>query len=483
MPGGRDRCVVRQGRARGTHRRHHYDQHEPDGIGTQWHREIRASIVELSGTSVHNGTLVTFTTDLGRLEPQEARTNNGQAVVTLHAGTESGIATVRAFSGGAQSVGDGGLPLVIGAAAAETMTVTATPAELPSTGGASTISATVIDLAGNRLVGVSVALTTTGGSLSVFDSVTDSAGTARSILTSTVAATVTATLRGGAAPIGGTVEVAIRTAPTISIVAPVGATAGSAATFTVTTSVAAGSPPISAVDIVFGDGSGAVSLGNLTGTTSVTHVYLTAGTFTATVTLVDASGERVSTSAVVRVVPAVLPSVNIVATPTTSTVDQVVSFTATVSGSTVPIERFDWTFGDGTAATTSGTVVNHVYTSAGTRIVEVTATTVEGVSGSSQLSLVVEPTVFAVNLQFFPSSPTSGSAVTFTATVSPTTTVVNRYDWKFGDGSVATGSANSIQHTYNLTGINGEPFTVEVTAFKAIDGTTTSSQVVVFVRP
>jgi PKD repeat protein len=572
MPGGRDRCVVRQGRARGTHRRHHYDQHEPDGIGTQWHREIRASIVELSGTSVHNGTLVTFTTDLGRLEPQEARTNNGQAVVTLHAGTESGIATVRAFSGGAQSVGDGGLPLVIGAAAAETMTVTATPAELPSTGGASTISATVIDLAGNRLVGVSVALTTTGGSLSVFDSVTDSAGTARSILTSTVAATVTATLRGGAAPIGGTVEVAIRTAPTISIVAPVGATAGSAATFTVTTSVAAGSPPISAVDIVFGDGSGAVSLGNLTGTTSVTHVYLTAGTFTATVTLVDASGERVSTSAVVRVVPAVLPSVNIVATPTTSTVDQVVSFTATVSGSTVPIERFDWTFGDGTAATTSGTVVNHVYTSAGTRIVEVTATTVEGVSGSSQLSMivlpavplnvnisaspttgtvdevvvftaavsgstvpiaqfvwtfgdgttattsgtsvshvytsagtrtinvtattvegvsgssqlshVVEPTVFAVNLQFFPSSPTSGSAVTFTATVSPTTTVVNRYDWKFGDTSVATGSSNSIQHTYILPGgSTGDSFTVEVTAFKAIDGTTTSSQVVVFVRP
>jgi PKD repeat protein len=419
---------------------------------------------------------------------------------------------------------------------------------------------------------VPVAFSTTAGSLSVFESVTDSAGTARSILTSTVAATVTATLRGGAAPIGGTIEVAIRTAPTISIVAPVGATAGSAATFTVSTSVAAGSPPISAVEIVFGDGSGAVSLGNLRGTTSVTHVYLTAGTFTATVTLVDASGERVSTSAVVRVVPAVLPSVNIVATPTTSTVDQVVSFTATVSGSTVPIERFDWTFGDGTAATTSGTVVNHVYTSAGTRIVEVTATTVEGVSGSSQLSmivlpavplnvnisaspttgtvdevvvftaavsgstvpiaqfvwtfgdgttattsgtsvshvytsagtrtinvtattvegvsgssqltLVVEPTVFAVNLQFFPSSPTSGSAVTFTATVSPTTTVVNRYDWKFGDTSVATGSSNSIQHTYILPGgSTGDSFTVEVTAFKAIDGTTTSSQVVVFVRP
>jgi hypothetical protein len=152
---------MRQDRARGADRRHHHDQYEPDRAAPQWDAEIRASIVELSGTAVHNGTLVTFTTDLGRLEPQEARTSNGQAVVTLHAGTESGIATVRAFSGGAQSVGDTGLALTIGAAAAEAMTVTATPAELPSTGGSSTITAAVIDGSGNRLVGVPVTFSTT----------------------------------------------------------------------------------------------------------------------------------------------------------------------------------------------------------------------------------------------------------------------------------------------------------------------------------
>jgi hypothetical protein len=163
--------------------------------------EIRASVVELSGTSVHNGTLVTFTTDLGRLEPQEGRINNGQAVVTLHAGAEFGVATVRAFSGGAQNVWEGGLALVIGAGGADTMTVTATPAELPATGGTSTIGATVVDLVGNRLVGVPVAFTTTGGSLGVFDAVTDSAGIARSILTITIAATVPATLQGGSSPL------------------------------------------------------------------------------------------------------------------------------------------------------------------------------------------------------------------------------------------------------------------------------------------
>ena len=74
--------------------------------------------------------------------------------------------------------------------------------------------------------------------------------------------------------------------------------------------------------------------------------------------------------------------------------------------------------------------------------------------------------------------------MTFTATVSPSTTVVDRYDWTFGDGSMTTGSANSVPHTYTLPmGSVGETFTVEVTAFKAIDGSSTSSQVAITVRP
>ncbi len=441
--------------------------------------EIRASIVELSGTSVHNGTLVTFTTNLGRLEPEQARTTNGQAVATLHAGTESGTATVRAFSGGAQSVGDTGLSVTIGAAAADAMTVTATPAELPSTGGSSTISAAVIDSSGNRLVGVRVAFTTTGGSLSPFESVTDAAGVATTTLTTTVAATVTATLRGGATPIAGMVNVAIRTAPTITIVAPVGATAGSAATFTVSTTVAPGSAPITAVDIVFGDGSGAVSLGNLTGTTSVTHVYLSAGTYTAVVTLTDSGGERVTTSAVVRVVPAVPLNVNISASPTTGTVDEVVTFNATVTGSSVPIEGFDWTFGDGIEATTSGTSVNHVYTTAGTRTVTVTATTVEGVSGSTQLTLIVVPLQIEITLNISPLNPSSGATVLFTATVTPATVVITRYDWDFGDTTTLSTSGRSTSHAYVAP--TGTSFTATVTAV-AFDGTTTQTQGVVTIR-
>src|SRR6188508_1874453 len=54
-----------------------------------------------AGTPVQNGTLVSFTTTIGRIEPSEARTNNGQVRVRFFSGTQSGTATITAFSGGA----------------------------------------------------------------------------------------------------------------------------------------------------------------------------------------------------------------------------------------------------------------------------------------------------------------------------------------------------------------------------------------------
>src|SRR6478752_5043832 len=54
-----------------------------------------------AGTPVQNGTLVSFTTTLGRIEPSEARTSNGQVRVRFFPGNQSGTATITAFSGGA----------------------------------------------------------------------------------------------------------------------------------------------------------------------------------------------------------------------------------------------------------------------------------------------------------------------------------------------------------------------------------------------
>ena len=50
---------------------------------------------------MQNGTLISFTTTLGRIEPSEARTQNGQVRVKFIPNGQSGPATITAFSGGA----------------------------------------------------------------------------------------------------------------------------------------------------------------------------------------------------------------------------------------------------------------------------------------------------------------------------------------------------------------------------------------------
>ena len=62
--------------------------------------EIRAYVLEASGTAVQNGTTVHFSTNLGRVDPIDALTTNGYAVATFMAGDSSGVADVTATSGG-----------------------------------------------------------------------------------------------------------------------------------------------------------------------------------------------------------------------------------------------------------------------------------------------------------------------------------------------------------------------------------------------
>src|SRR5919198_5146262 len=87
-----------------------------------------------AGTPVQNGTVITFTTTIGRIEPAEARTHNGQATVRLISGGQSGTARITAFSGGASTAID----VKVGATAAEKVVMSAAPSTLPPGGGEST---------------------------------------------------------------------------------------------------------------------------------------------------------------------------------------------------------------------------------------------------------------------------------------------------------------------------------------------------------
>jgi hypothetical protein len=169
--------------------------------------EVIAQVIEASGTPPHEGTHVTFTTSLGTIQPSEAETDiAGRAIVRFNAGNTSGIATIGAISGGVAVGAANQIKILIGAAAVGSVSVGASPGTLPSTGGTSTITATVADTSGNTLINVPVSFaidTGTGssgvGSLTANVVNTDANGRAQTTLTTNRTTTVTATAGVGAA--------------------------------------------------------------------------------------------------------------------------------------------------------------------------------------------------------------------------------------------------------------------------------------------
>ena len=193
--------------------------------------QISATIIEQSGTPAHNGTLVTFTPTLGTLEPQEAVTRNWQAVVTLRAGTRSGVATVTAFSGSATSATDTPLTVTIGGAATASISVTATPGTVPAIGGTVTVVAAVSDADGNLLPGVPVTFSVNAGTLGAASVLTDAFGQATTTVTTDRETVVTVTSGAQTA----TTTIMVSAQPTVTVVAtPTTSSVGEPVTFAVT---------------------------------------------------------------------------------------------------------------------------------------------------------------------------------------------------------------------------------------------------------
>ena len=181
--------------------------------------EIRAMVLESSGTPVQNGTTVSFTTTLGSLTPNDARTVNGVATTQFVANGQSGEAEIRAASGGAKpaDTANPSLKLKVGGAAAGRLAVSANPARLPAAGGSSVITATVSDTSGNPLSSVPVTFSTTSGTLSSGAASTGFNGQASVTLNTTRDATVTASVgvSGTGAVTPATVNVVVGQVPSL----------------------------------------------------------------------------------------------------------------------------------------------------------------------------------------------------------------------------------------------------------------------------
>lgn len=337
-----------------------------------------------AGTPVQNGTLVSFTTTIGRIEPSEARTTNGQVRVKFIAAGQSGTATITAFSGGASGRLEN---LRVGAAGAERVLVTASPQTLPPSGGTTTIVARVEDASGSGLSGLPVTFSTDAGTFSSTSAVTDSFGNATTTLSTTRAAKVTANVAGKTAEV--TIGLNPRTGITLS--GPdESVSAGQPARFTVGVNEDAN---IQNVTVNFGDGS-SQSLGAISGETTVQHTYDEPDTYNVRATATEASGfsEQVATS--ITILPGQPPAVIITASNNNPSVGETVIFTATVSGATSTILRYEWDFGTDAqprTATTTGNRATASYTTTGSKVITVRVVQATGPSGEGTTSIVVRP--------------------------------------------------------------------------------------------
>ncbi len=296
---------------------------------------------------------------------------------------QSGTATITAFSGGASGKLEN---LKVGSAAAERVIISASPQTLPPNGGTTTISARVEDVSGSGVPGVSVQFLSDTATLSSSSATTDESGTAR------ITALITRTAKVTANVAGKTVEITLNLNPRTGLTlagptTPV--SAGVPVTFTV--GVAATSN-IRDVTIDFGDDESR-SLGAISASTTIQHTYDEAGSYVVRATATEASGftETVSTS--ITILPGQPPAVMITASNNNPTVGETVIFTATVTGATSTILRYEWNFGGDSVPATAVTTGNRATASytlpTGTRIITVRVIQATGPEGEGQTAVTV----------------------------------------------------------------------------------------------
>jgi hypothetical protein len=355
--------------------------------------EITATVVESGGTLVQNGTLVTFTTTIGNLDPGEARTRDGKVTVRLMAGSRSGRAVVRAFSGGVTS---GDLTVDIGGAAAGRISLTANPSNVSASGGTSTLLAIVFDVDGNRLPGVPVSFTADAGTFASTVAVTNGAGEATTTITTNRETTVTASAGGAsggsgssgggenggggaAAAVTATVKITVSPLPTVKITAPTGATLVPGVPVTFAVEAAATAPAtVRTITVDFGDGQ-PQTFGN---TTSVAHTYRNAGSYNVTATVEDSNGGRGTGSTTVVILSS---EIAVELTGPTGPVNPgaIVSFRALVTQNpgSVAVESVLFDFGDGNVRRVDGVATTHIYGASGNFTASATVRLVNGQTG------------------------------------------------------------------------------------------------------
>src|SRR3954471_14873360 len=367
-------------------------------LPTNGSTDIIAQVIESGGTPPHSGTLISFTTNLGSVQPGEAETDvSGKVRVKFVAGAGSGTATITAISGGVSASGTNAIKILIGSAGVGRVNMGASPTLVPTQGGTSVITAVVIDVNGNPLGNVPVSFSTTAGTLNDAVVNSDQNGVAQTTLRTAQTATVTASVGATATSGGGggsttpttpttgsvsgqasgTVTVGVSASPSLVITAPTTPpSVGLPATFTfaVTAATTNGSA-VRDLTVNWGDGT-IQDLGQVSGNATATHVFRSSGTYVITAAVLDASGNTTTVATSTTVIPVPRPTIIITPSPVPGKVNTQTNLQIQVTlPSGISVQDLTINFGDGQSADLGGATtanVPHVYTTAQTFTVTVT---------------------------------------------------------------------------------------------------------------
>ena len=135
---------------------------------------------------------------------------------------------------------------------------------------------------------------------------------------------------------------------------------------------------------------------------------------------------------------------------------QTVLFDASDASLDGNLTSYLWTFGDG--GSSSGRATNHQFRTAGTFVVTLRVTDRFGKHGSRAKTITIDPgEVPLAAFTFSPAAPRPNDVVFFNGVLSTAAPGrrITKYEWNFGDGGTATGSAPShrftVIGTYNVT--------------------------------
>ena len=205
----------------------------------------------------------------------------------------------------------------------------------------------------------------------------------------------------------------------------------------------------------FGDGQNSTQM-------SPTHTYVNDGTYTVTLTAINACGSNTTTQTVAILTP---PSANFAVSTTTGCGPLTINYTNQSSSN---VTSFQWTFAGGNPATSTDQNPIVVYNTPGIYTTELITTNGAGSDTETKVNYITVSPMPTASM----TASVSGAVLSLTNT----STNATSYLWNFGDGQTST--QNLPTHTYAQDGT----YTVSLTT-NNICGSATATQTVVVVTP